>query len=65
MEFDYNYFNYLVAVDNGVFQCDRNPKKGATQYASGTTFNESARNLKRSATIFIQKSGQEISLKIV
>ena len=47
MEFDYNYFNYYGAVDNGVFQCDRNPKKGATQYASGTTFNESARNLKR------------------
>ena len=28
-------------------ECDRNPKKGATQHASGTTLNEPALNLKK------------------
>ena len=33
---------------NGVFQCDRNPNKGATQHASAsTTVNKPAQNLKK------------------
>ena len=30
-----------------VFQCDRNPNKGATQHASGTTLNKPAQKLKK------------------
>ena len=30
-----------------VFQCDRNPDKGATQHASGTTLNKPAQKLKK------------------
>ena len=41
-----------------VFQCDRNPDKGATQHASGTTLNKPAQKLKKkiSETLFIQKN---------
>ena len=55
---------------NGVFQCDRNPKKGATQHARGTTLNKAAQNLKKKhQKLYLfkrtnQYSGQEISLKI-
>ena len=30
-----------------MFQCDRNPNKGATQHASGTTVNKPAQKLKK------------------
>ena len=42
-----------------VFQCDRNPDKGATQHASSTTLNKPAQKLKKiyiSETLFIQKN---------
>ena len=41
-----------------VFQCDRNPDKGATQHASGTKLNKPAQKLKKkmSETLFIQKN---------
>ena len=32
-------------MNNGVFQCDRNPKKGATQHASRHNVNKAAQNL--------------------
>ena len=45
-------------MKNGVFQCDRNPKKGATQHASRHNVNKPAQNLKKetSETLFIQKN---------
>ena len=55
---------------NGVFQCDRNPKKGATQHASRHNVNKPAQNLKKKhQKLYLfkrtdQYSGQEISLKI-
>ena len=55
---------------NGVFQCDRNPKKGATQHARGTTLNKPTQNLKKKhEKVYLfkranQYSGLEISLKI-
>ena len=55
---------------NGVFQCDRNPKKGTTQHSRGTTLNKPAQNLKKKhQKLYLfkrtnQYSGQEISLKI-
>ena len=50
-------------------ECDSNPKKGATQHASGTTLNKPALNLKKKQKLYLfkrtdQYSGQEISLKI-
>ena len=60
-------------MKNGVFQFDRNPKKGATQHASGTTVNtvnKPAQKLKKKHQKLClfkrtdQYSGQEISLKI-
>ena len=53
-----------------VFQCDRNPKKGATQHASRHNVNKPAQNLKKKhQKLYLfkrtdQQSGQEISLKI-
>ena len=50
---------------NGMFQCDRNPKKGATQHASRQ---QAAQNLKKKHwKLYLfkrtdQYSGQEISL---
>ena len=43
---------------NGVFQCDRNPKKGATRHASRHNVNKPVQNLKKetSETLFIQKN---------
>ena len=55
---------------NGVFQCDRNPKKGATQHASQLNVNKPAHNLeKKHQKLYLfkttdQYSGQEFSLKI-
>ena len=55
---------------NGVFQCDRNTKKGATQHASRYKVNKPAQNLKKKhQKLYLfkrtdQYSGQEISLKI-
>ena len=57
-------------MNNGVFQCDRNPKKGATQHASRHNVNKPAQNLKKKhQKLYLfkrtdQYSGQEISLKI-
>ena len=42
-----------------MFQCDMNPKKGATQHASGTTLNKPAQNnfeRETSETSFIQNN---------
>ena len=55
---------------NGVFQCDRNQKKGATQHASRHNVKKPAQNLKKKhQKLYLfkrtdQYSGQEISLKI-
>ena len=35
------------AVNNGVFQCDRNPMKGATQHPSWHNINKPAQNLNK------------------
>ena len=57
-------------MNNGVFQCDRNSKKGATQHASRHNVKKPAQNLKkkRQKRYLFKKinqySGQEISLKI-
>ena len=57
-------------MKNGVFQCDRNPKKGATQHASRHNVNKPAQKLKKKHQKLClfkrtdQYSGQEISLKI-
>ena len=57
-----------------VFQCDRNPDKGATQHASGTTRHNAKQACSEIEKKIYQKlylfkrtdqySGQEISLKI-
>ena len=53
-----------------MFQCDRNPNKGATQLARGTTVNKPPQKLKKKyQKLYLfkrtdQNSGQEISLKI-
>ena len=55
---------------NGVFQCDRNQKKVATQHASRHNVNKPVQNLKKKhQKLYLfkrtdQYSGQEISLKI-
>ena len=54
-------------MNNGVFQCDRSPKNGATQHASCTALNKPAQNFKKKNYLFKrtgQYCGQEISLKI-
>ena len=59
-------------MNNGVFQCDRNPKKRTTQHASRHMYNvnKPAQNLKKKhQELYLLKktdqySGQEISLKI-
>ena len=55
---------------NGVFQCDGNPKKGATRHASWHNVNKPVQNFKKKhQKLYLfkrtdQYSGQEISLKI-
>ena len=53
-----------------MFQCDRNPNKGATQHARGTTVNKPPQKLKKKyQKLYLfkrtdQYSCQKISLKI-
>ena len=55
-------------MNNGVFHCDRNPKKGATQHVSRHNVNKPAQNLKKKhqKLYLFEKtdpySGQESSL---
>ena len=72
-ECDYNIILIRTRSDEycNVFQCDRNPDKGATQHASGTKLNKPSQKLneKKCQKIYLfkrtdQYSGQEISLKI-
>ena len=57
------------SLSRRVFQCDRNPKKGATQHGRRHNVNKPAQNLKKKhQKLYLfkstdQNSGQEISLK--
>ena len=45
-----------------VFQCDRNPDKGATQHASGATLNKPAQELKKKNITNFIYSKEQISI---